>query len=392
MNKLWSIATSLRLTVILLSCSMALIFFGTLDQVEFGIYEVQKRYFESFLAIWSYPMQWPGGKSLYWLALPLPGGYLLAILLVINLLAAHFRYFIPKWNKIGIVMIHLGVLLLIISGVITSLFQEESQMVLKSEEESNYSQIIRENELIIIDKSDPDKPETHAVSEKALKSGKFILIPGTPLSIKLEKFYPNSFLALRSQYPDAPEKSLATQGAGVKMDIVVIPLPITYKQDEINLATAYIKVEGEDENIGTWLVSTRIDETFPPQKFTYKDKPYEIALRPKRINLPFALKLIKFTHEVYPGTEIPRNFSSLVEIIDPNKAANRTALIYMNHPLRYGGYTFYQASYTENTGQSILQVVKNPGWLLPYLSVLLLGLGLVVHFLLYLFKYLHRQT
>lgn len=392
MNKLWTIATSLKLTVILLGFSMALIFFGTLDQVEFGIYEVQKRYFESFFAIWSYPIQWPGGKSLQWLALPLPGGYLLAILLFINLLAAHFKYFVPKWNKVGIVMIHVGVLLLLISGVVTSLFQEESRMVLASEELSNYSQIIRENELVIIDKSDPNKAQTHVVSEKALKSEKTISIAGTPLFIKLEKFYPNSFLGLRSQYPDAPEKSLATQGAGVKMDIVVIPLPITYKQDEINLATAYVAVKAADENIGTWLVSTRIDDNFPPQKFTYEEKPYEIALRPKRINLPFALKLIKFSHEVYPGTEIPRNFSSLVEIVDPNKAVNRTVLIYMNNPLRYGGYTFYQASYTENTGQPILQVVKNPGWLLPYFSVLLIGLGLVVHFFLHLLKYLNRKT
>lgn len=392
MNKLWAIVTSLKLTVILLGFSMALIFLGTLDQVEFGIYEVQKRYFESFFAIWSYPVQWPGGKFLQWLALPLPGGYLLAILLLINLLAAHFKYFVPKWSKLGIVMIHVGVLLLIISGVATSLFQEESQMLLTAGEPTNYSQVIRDNELVIIDKSDSNKDQHHVIPEKILKSGEWITMQGTPFTVKLEKFYPNATLSLRSQHPEIKEKSLATQGAGVKMDIVVFSLPITYKQDEVNAATAYVTVKAGDEDIGTWLVSRIINENFPPQKLTYKEKTYEIALRPKRIVLPFALKLIKFSHDVYPGTDIARNFSSLVEIVDPHKEADRTVLIYMNHPLRYEGYTFYQASYDGNTGQPILQVVKNPGWLLPYFSVLLLGLGLAVHFFLHLITYLTRRS
>lgn len=108
MQKLWSIFTSLKLTILLLGAAMVLIFFATLDQVDFGIYEVQKRYFASFFTTWVYPHQWPAGKFMQWFIIPLPGGYLLTFFLIINLLAAHFKYFIPKWNKIGIVMIHLG--------------------------------------------------------------------------------------------------------------------------------------------------------------------------------------------------------------------------------------------------------------------------------------------
>lgn len=390
MNKFWSIFTSLKLTIILLVAAMAVIFFGTLDQVDFGIYEVQKRYFGSFFTTWSYPLQWPGGKYLNWLTIPLPGGYLLAGLLLINLVAAHFKYFVPKWNKIGIIMIHFGILLLIVSGVVTSLFQEESQMLLSKDQPSNFSQVIRENELVIIDTSNPSEALTHTISEKALRAGYPINIANTPLSVQLEKFYPNSDIGLRSQNPEIKEKNLATQGAGVKMDIVVFPKPITHKPDEVNGATAYVTIKGEKEDeIGTWLVSTIIDERFPAQKFTYQEKTYEVALRPKRIPLPFALKLLKFNHDLYPGTDIPRNFSSLVEIIDPLKEDNRTVLIYMNNPLRYGGYTFYQSSY--NGQNSILQVVKNPGWLLPYFCVLLIGLGLLLHFVLHLVKYLHLK-
>ena len=53
--------------------------------------------------------------------------------------------------------------------------------------------------------------------------------------------------------------------------------------------------------------------------------------------------------------------------------------IFMNQPLRYGGKAFYQASFGKGDTLSVLQVVENPGWLLPYVSCVLVGIGLVVH-------------
>ena len=55
-------------------------------------------------------------------------------------------------------------------------------------------------------------------------------------------------------------------------------------------------------------------------------------------------------------------------------------LIYMNQPLRYDGKAFYQASFGKGDTLSILQVVENPGWLLPYISCVLVALGLLIHF------------
>ena len=43
----------------------------------------------------------------------------------------------------------------------------------------------------------------------------------------------------------------------------------------------------------------------------------------------------------------------------------------MNQPLRYEGKAFYQASFGKGDTLSILQVVENPGWLLPYVSCVL---------------------
>ena len=64
--------------------------------------------------------------------------------------------------------------------------------------------------------------------------------------------------------------------------------------------------------------------------------------------------------------------------------------IYMNHPLRFEGLTFYQASYAENNTVSILQVVKNPGWLLPYISCLIMSIGLILHFGIKLYQYIKK--
>jgi hypothetical protein len=64
----------------------------------------------------------------------------------------------------------------------------------------------------------------------------------------------------------------------------------------------------------------------------------------------------------------------------------------MNNPLRYDGATFYQASFdTDNLG-SVLQVVRNPSWLTPYLSCVLVSVGLIVQFLIHLVPFLKRKA
>ena len=75
------------------------------------------------------------------------------------------------------------------------------------------------------------------------------------------------------------------------------------------------------------------------------DRSFEIALRFTRHYYPFEIELIDFKHEKYPGTEVPFNFSSEVKVTHQDSTKNQKALIYMNHPLRYEGLTFFQASF-----------------------------------------------
>jgi hypothetical protein len=98
--------------------------------------------------------------------------------------------------------------------------------------------------------------------------------------------------------------------------------------------------------------------------------------------LPASITLLDFAKALHPGTDIPRSFSSRVEIT--SGGVRRQAVISMNRPLRYRGYTFYQSSYAEDARggeSSTFLVVRNSGRLLPYAASALLFLGLLGHFL-----------
>jgi len=120
-------------------------------------------------------------------------------------------------------------------------------------------------------------------------------------------------------------------------------------------------------------------------------------LRPKRVYKPYSIHLVKFTHKKYIGTDTPKDYASQVRLEDPSRNEDREVKIWMNHPLRYAGETFYQSDFfpKEETRKSnkgtILQVVRNPGWLLPYLSCGIVTLGLLIHFGLHLSVFLRRR-
>lgn len=390
MKALIQFFSSLRLTVVLLAFSMMLIFFGTLAQVETGIWETQKIYFESFLAVWAYPEQWIAYEQLFWLRIPMPGGYLLGGMLLINLLAAHITRFKFTFKKSGLFLIHFGLILLLISELMTDLVSEESQMPVDEGGKSNYSQEYRNNELVLIDRTHADHDTVHSIPVSLLKSGQTVAVPDSPLTIRTVNYYPNAQIGRATD--GAPVPSPATKGAAVKMGIVVTPAEVTYAENQINTATAYIEVLGPEGSLGTWLVSNVIDDRFPPQMVELGEQSWEIALRLKRHYYPFSVGLVDFSHDKYPGTEIPFNFSSEVMVTHNDSTKNQKALIYMNHPLRYEGLTFYQASFANDDRTSIFQVVRNPGWALPYISVLLMGAGMLIQFGMHFFKFLNKRA
>ena len=373
------ILSSLRLTVICLGLGMLLVFLGTLAQVHLGIHAVQARYFQSLLIYWS-----PPGTG--WKIPVLPGGYLLGTVLLVNLIAAHAVRFQLTRKKLGIILLHFGVILLLIGQLLTGLFARETQMRIDEGQTLGYSEAPREVELAVIDVTDPNFDQVVAIPEEVLARGGTIQAPTLPFTLNVRQFMGNAHLAMRSQEPQAPP-SQATTGPG--KNIVVAEIPRTVKDDERDLSAALVEVDGVQGPLGTWLISNAIPD---PQGFTLNGHTYELAMRQRRFYKQFALTLLDFAHDRYAGTDIPKNFSSRVRLIDFERNENREVVISMNDPLRYRGFTFYQSGFDNNDKTTILQVVKNPAMLLPYIACGLVALGLVVQFSMHLFGFVRKRT
>jgi hypothetical protein len=375
---------SLKLTVVLLVLGMLLVFAATLDQVNLGIWAVQEKYFRSFFVFWR------AGDLL----LPVfPGGYTIGGLLLVNLVAAHYYRFSLTWKKAGIQLTHAGLILLLLGELFTGLYQDDFSMRLSQGEPRGYSESYRENELAIIDITDPKFDEVVAIPEPILAGKSPIQHPRLPFRVVPKEYYPNSGISNRdssgkSASPAASLATKATKGIGLNVDLT--PLPITYKQDERNVPGAMVELVSSEGPLGTWLLSA--DPRMPPQRFEHAGRSYTVGLRFARSYKHFTLTLLKFSHDRYSGTEIPKNFSSRIQLKTPDGHDDREVLIYMNNPLRYAGFTFYQASFEPgNDKVTILQVVRNPSWLIPYIACSIMTLGLIWQFWIHLIAFIAKR-
>jgi hypothetical protein len=365
---------SLRLTIVLLALSIVLIFWATLAQVQLGIWGVQEKFFRTFFVLERIP-----GTDI---PVPVfPGGYFIGGLLLINLIVAHVSRFKFTWRKSGIFLTHLGLIFLLIGELLSGLWQEEFQMRLDEGQTKNYSESYRLNELAIIDTTDAQFDDVVVVPEKLLARGTEVQHPKLPFRLVTRTYYPNAALQLRDENSTSPAPP-ANRDIGAR--ITTIPMALTYKQDERNLPAAYVELLGPEGSLGTWLVSPQLIE---PQTFDYAGRTWRIALRFERNYKPYALTLLKFSHDRYAGTDIPKNFSSRVRLTTPDGTDDREVLIYMNNPLRYAGLTFYQAGFDNNDRTTVLQIVRNPSWTLPYIACTLMMAGLLIQFGISLFAF-----
>jgi ResB-like family len=369
LRKIVDLFTSLKLTIVCLAAGMALIFAGTLAQVHLGIHEAQQRYFQSLFVWWP-----PEGRGF---KIPIfPGGHLIGAVLLINLVAAHVKRFRWSWRKLGIHLTHAGLIIMLAGGLFTDLFAAESHMRLERGETKNYSEDQRHMELAVIDTTDNDLDQVTAIPESVLRQNRTIDHWSLPFRIVVRNFYQNSELKMLNE-ANTGARAIANQGPGAM--IAVQSVPRSTGLDERDVPTAAVEIVPKDSgsSLGTWLVS---DALGAPQTFSCGGRTWMIAMRTARYYKPYSVTLQKFTHERYAGTEIPKNFASRVTLIDPERSVNRDVLIYMNHPLRYRGETFYQAGFQKDDSATILQVVHNPSFIAPYVACVIVAAGLLVQF------------
>jgi len=369
---------SLRLTVFLLAFSLLLVFFGTLDQVRMGIREAQKLYFESLFVVWRYPEMWHWGNVLKWIPVPLPGGYIVGPMLAINLIAGHIRYWRPRWSILGISFIHLGVIMLLLGQLVTNLFQKEDYMWLDEGAKANFVRSFRHDELYVNKVNQDGTKGVFAVPFENLEAGASIPTP-FPFEVRVKEVFGNAEIK-----PGGAVEGRSTydvnQGIGVQFALGVRGVGSFHSDEQRDVRTAVVEVLKSGQNVGTWLVCNVFEDRFGEQAFTLDGQVYQIGLRFKQTPLPFTVTLLDFNHDRYPGTNIPSNFSSKVLVEHPAKGESKEVMIFMNNPLRYEGLTFYQASFAKQDTASMFHVVRNPGWLIPYIACIIVSIGLVYQF------------
>ncbi|MGF1635307.1 MAG: cytochrome c biogenesis protein ResB [Phycisphaerae bacterium] len=381
---------SLRLTCGLFVLSMALIFAGTLAQAQQGVWRVMDGYFRSLIAWVDVQLFIPQQLWQTDAAVPFPGGFLLGGLLILNLIAAHAVRFKLSAKRPGMITLHAGLILLLASEFVTGLMADEGQMTIAEGQTAGYVEDIRSAELAVIDRSDPAHDLVvkvpQAMLEAAAETGRTISHPDLPFDVRVTAWLRNSQLFRASPDPSFPAPR-ATAGLGRQVVAVETP-EAAGVSGGVDAPSAVIELSRDGQVLGRWLVSLNMAT---PQPVVTGDDTRDVVLRFRRTYKPYEVHLIDFRHDKFVGTEKPRNFSSEVVVTDRASGQTREALISMNNPLRYAGDALYQSAFLEQDRGTILQVVSNPGWLLPYIACGLVTLGLVAHFGISLTTFLRRQ-
>jgi hypothetical protein len=410
-KKIVRLFTSLKLTVTLLAFSIVLVFVGTLAQADEGLYGAQTHYFKQWIVI---------GANLFGHKIPLllPGGYLLGTLLLVNLVAAHIYRFELSRKKIGIQLVHAGVIVLLVGQLSTDMLAREMQMHFTEGETRSYSESATDYELNFV-----SGDEGTAIPEKLLKPGGELTTTqtGLPFTIRVKEHWHNSDLNFRApMMQNIPP--LATNGIALNFDFR--KLDDVKTMDQKNVPTAVLEFFTPAGSLGAWVASDWAGdaalveavrnsyvqlgaglaqkiagELVAPQTIAVDGKKFTFIMRPTRIYHPFSLTLLKATHTVYPGTDIPKDFRSRVRIDNPQTGEKREVEISMNHPLRYEGLTFYQyqmdaGQVTQQAGRtptSVLSVVRNPSWLTPYIGCAMVGAGLLIQFMYHLVGFVSKR-
>jgi ABC-type transport system involved in cytochrome c biogenesis permease subunit len=325
------------------------------------------------------------------------------------------------FKRAGIVLLHAGIGLLMLSELLVGTSAVEGQLHIREGDTVNYVQDIREVELAIVDETDPQDDRMMVVPQSLLKSGTDVSDAKNllPFDVRVVQFLQNADVRMLK----GDDKNPATKGLGREMFAAEAAAGVgASSSSKVDESAVYVEFrkKGTDESLGTYLFSllqsrlqesrersgmtdSEIRSSVPPFLLKMSEpeiieadgKPYHVALRFKRTYKPYSMRLIDVHTEYYPGTTTPKDYSSTIRLTEPARDVDRDVKIWMNNPLRFAGETFYQSSVgpdpiteAETTG---LQVVTNSGWMIPYVSCMIVGVGMLFQFGLTLLRFLKRR-
>lgn len=374
-RKLFRFFASYGFAVVILFFLLLLTLFGTLEQVNVGLFEAQKKYFESIFLV----------HHLFGvIPIPLPGVYLLLALLFINLVCGAIIRARKDWRHPGMLIAHGGIIFMLVAGFVTYHYSISGHMTLYENERASSFQSYYDWEIAI--------SKVGGDSEWIIEDSKFkhlgegesapFTAPGLPFTLSVGDYMRNSL-----PQPAGPMVQKQVDG------FTLLNQPLE-REAERNVAGVYATVstaDGSSQEGILWGLARA------PWTVKVGGDDYLIDLRHKRYPVPFTIALDKFTRELHPGTSMAAKFSSDVTQIEPN-GSERKVHIQMNEPLRDRGFTFFQASWgPSNAGPndrlfSTLAVVNNPADQWPLYSCLIISVGLLIHFGQKMLTYINREN
>ena len=339
-----------------------LVVIGTLAQRDQGLYLAQQKYFSSWFTFFGF--------------IPIPSGRFIMSLMFVNLSCYFFRPNIFKPNKIGITIVHFGVIMLLGGGGLTAIFSSEGNIVIEEGQTADFIESFYLKEFAVINTSNSDLDYFTIFDNPLLYSQSVLKDESFPFEIKILDYYSNAEIETRLYRGDNTLKGMAKN--------FVLEKKKDEKEYEKNISGIVYEISNANEEVdGIYIGFLRQPIT---QTIQVDNIDYSLILRRHRTYLPFKLKLNNFNKEMYPGTNIARSYSSDIFLIENN--IQRKVLIQMNEPLRYKGYTFYQASFIDGDliQTTVLAVVKNYGRIFPYVSTIIMCIGLLFHMLYKLYN------
>ena len=308
--------------------------------------------------------------------------------------------------------IHLGLILLFVGEIGTRIGAVEQRMIIPEGGAVDYTQDARLTQLAFLTPKpgEPGMDRVTVIPESLLRQAYLeksrVSDAELLYDVGVDKWYESSELVTErgadNQYRVVSEPTPGvTAGLGTEVHLIGIKTTTGVDaQQRADMPGAIVTLyeKNTDDSIGRFAVSTSFanyNNVSANQSINADGT--RMALRFRRHFKPFEIGLEKFTVAYYPGTEKPKTYASRVTLRDPERNEDFETTISMNEPLRHRGETFFQSSFqlegvngADHTG-TVLQVVKNPVWWLPYAACLTVTFGMLLHFGYFLTKFLVAQ-
>ncbi len=381
LGSVFALLSSLELAVVLIVYLGILTWLGTLAQVELGLHRTQQIYFEG----WFVPIL--GG------VLRIPGAYPVMALMCVNLLFGGIARLNWNWRNAGVLVTHLGIALLFAQGFVKMHYSTSGHLTLYEKQQGASFVSFHEWEIALY-QQDGDTVRERTIPAVAFNRASGVVpavfgSPDLPFAIEVRHFHENT-----TPMPKGP----MVQTTMPVVNGVFLQVDAQAPERERNIAGCYATIRGAANKQvlaeGVLWGLTR-DQRRHPFTFEVDGARWGLELRRVTQDLPFSVKLDRFVRVTYPGTELPKEFSSYVTVTD-EQGNSEASHIYMNAPLRKDGYVMYQASWGPERGGppyfSQFEVARNPSDRWSVLSCAVIGIGMTIHFLRKLLNYIRSEN